>query len=351
MTPGISGKNAIQKNAFSFLPGSKALKAMYLMLRLGIAGITLWYLYAHIWLSKDFANSLVLLKSSLYGSKAIILLSISIGLIAINWGIEAMKWKILIGKFIPVSFSTAFKAILTGTSVSLWVPNRAGEYIGRVLFVPEGLRMKGIFATLAGSAAQLIVTLVLGCIGLLYYLGYVLGNYYLFSAAFLLFIVLSSVLFFMFFHIRKIRKFIPEYHWLKPVKKYARVYKYYSKQDLAKVLNLSFLRYLVFCSQYILLSWLFGIKVPLVDGFLLLFLIYLIQTAIPTTTLTELGVRGATAIFFFKAYTTNLTAIVAASYSLWFINLALPGVIGLVFLLMVKLGRKSSVSHSVNLQK
>ncbi len=351
MTPDISGKKSVQNNAFSFLYGKRMAKALYLTLRLSIAAITLWYLYNHIWLSKDFASSLILLKNSLSGGKAIILLSVSIGLIAINWGIEAMKWKILIGKFIPVSFSTAFKAILAGTSVSLWVPNRAGEYIGRVLFVPEGLRMKGIFATLAGSAAQLIVTLLLGCIGLLYFLGYVLGNYLLFSAAFIVFIVFSAALLFLFFHIQKVRKFIPDYHWLKPVKKYARVYKHYSRNDLGKVLHLSFLRYLVFCSQYILLSWLFGVNLPIIDGFLLLFLMYLVQTAIPTTTLTELGVRGATSIFFFKVYTTNLTAIVAASYSLWFINLALPGIIGLVFLLLVKLGRKNVVAHSITPQK
>ena len=349
MFPKISQERnkAVIGKSTRFHIGERMLKALFLFAKLCMAAFTIWYLYAHVWLSKDFSNSLVLLKGSVYGTRAVVLLSCSLLLIFVNWGFEAIKWKTLVDKFHHVSFITSFKAILAGTSVSLWIPNRTGEYIGRVLYVPEGARVKGILATLIGSAAQLIITLILGSAGLLYYIWFSLGNYYLFIAAALLLFIFTVLLFFLFFHIQKIRKFIPHYTWLKPLRKYARIYKEYSSNDLGKVLHFSFLRYLVFCSQFLLLAALFGAPIPLLQGFFSLFLIYLIQTAVPTTALTELGLRGVTTVFFFKAYTANIAGVMAASYTLWFINLAIPGLIGLVFLLLARMDRKDMHGNSI----
>lgn len=325
---------------------TKASKWVFLVFKLSITYLTLWYLYRHVWQDADFQSSYVLLKLSLSGTFAITLLSCSVIMIGINWGFEALKWKALVEKFSAVSFMTSFKAILAGMAVSLWIPNRTGEYLGRVLYVPAGKRMKGILATLVGSVAQLIVTLVMGCAGLLFYIYFSLKNYYLFTASALLVIVLSGLLLFLYFHIQKVKKFIPNYSWLNKAKKYARLYTHYSMADLGKVLHFSFLRYLVFCSQFLILAYMFGAKLPLMEGFFTLFMIYLIQTAVPTTALTELGVRGVTTIFFFKAYTTNMAAVLAASYTLWFINLAIPGIIGLGFLL-VKKYRKEPVIDKI----
>jgi hypothetical protein len=47
-------------------------------------------------------------------------------------------------------------------------PNRIGEYGGRILYVEEPSRIKAISLSLVGSISQLLVTMVMGCIGLLY---------------------------------------------------------------------------------------------------------------------------------------------------------------------------------------
>ena len=47
----------------------------------------------------------------------------------INWGIEAVKWKLSVRKIQQVSFSRAFKAVLSGVSFSVGTPNRMGEYL------------------------------------------------------------------------------------------------------------------------------------------------------------------------------------------------------------------------------
>ena len=82
-----------------------------------------------------------------------------------NWGIEALKWKVCIQKIQRINFMTAFKAILSGVSFSVSTPNRIGEYLGRVLYMEEGKRIKAVSLTIVGSMSQLIITLLMGCIG------------------------------------------------------------------------------------------------------------------------------------------------------------------------------------------
>src|SRR5882724_9317150 len=94
-------------------------------------------------------------------------LVIVIALMIVNWGIEAFKWKLAIQRIQQVSFITAFKAILSGVSFSVSTPNRIGEYLGRVLYMEEGNRIKAISITIVGSMSQLIITLLMGFIGLI----------------------------------------------------------------------------------------------------------------------------------------------------------------------------------------
>ena len=84
----------------------------------------------------------------------------------VNWTIETFKWKLAVQKIQRVGFFTAFKAVLSGVSFSVTTPNRVGEYLGRVLYMDEGNRIKAISLTIAGSMSQLLVTLLMGFGGL-----------------------------------------------------------------------------------------------------------------------------------------------------------------------------------------
>src|SRR4029078_12723845 len=87
-------------------------------------------------------------------------------LMIVNWSIETIKWKISVAPIQKVSFIKAFKAVLSGVSFSVSTPNRIGEYLGRVLYMDDGNRLKTISITIVGSISQLIITLLMGCIGL-----------------------------------------------------------------------------------------------------------------------------------------------------------------------------------------
>src|SRR5690349_1015762 len=115
----------------------------------------------------DLKSSWIKIKRSLQSTE-IWDLAIVIFLMIINWSIEAMKWKISIEKVQPISFSRSFKAILSGVSFSVSTPNRIGEYLGRILYMEEGNRLRVISLTIVSSMSQLIITLFAGSLGLFF---------------------------------------------------------------------------------------------------------------------------------------------------------------------------------------
>ncbi|RYZ88231.1 MAG: DUF1552 domain-containing protein, partial [Proteobacteria bacterium] len=93
-------------------------------------------------------------------------------LMFINWGLEARKWQLSLRSLITISFTQSLKAVFTGTTTAFFTPNRVGEYFGRILYIPEGSRLKAISLTIVCSMAQLLVTIIIGIFGLV-----VFGNY------------------------------------------------------------------------------------------------------------------------------------------------------------------------------
>jgi hypothetical protein len=124
-------------------------------------------IYRNIVHQKDWQQSFQQIKVSLFGKQAWKAILVIL-LMLVNWSFEALKWRILIRHIQKISFFRAFRAILSGLSVSLAMntPNGSGEYVGRILYVKEGNRIRAITLTFVGSMSQLIVTMLLGTIGL-----------------------------------------------------------------------------------------------------------------------------------------------------------------------------------------
>ena len=104
------------------------------------------------------------IQASLTSSKIFLLAGVILLMLA-NWSIEAVKWKLSVSAIHPVGFVQSFKAILSGVSFSVTLPNRIGEYAGRLLFLPDGKRLKAVANTVGGSISQLLVTLLSGLAG------------------------------------------------------------------------------------------------------------------------------------------------------------------------------------------
>jgi hypothetical protein len=110
-------------------------------------------------------------------------------------------------------------------------------------------------------------------------------------------------------------------------------------QELLKVLLISFLRYLVFVVQYLLLLNVFKVDIGLWNAFWLIAVMFLVLAIVPTIALAELGVRGKISIFLFGVFSTNTIGIVLTATSIWLINLVVPALAGSLFILGIKLFR------------
>lgn len=272
-------------------------------------------------------------------------------LMMVNWLIEALKWQKLMEQVQKVSPGDAIKAVLTGITVSVFTPNRVGEFLGRVFSIRLASPLRAILATLVGSLSQLTITIILGSIGSLFFIG---GYSNLASnlpgavrstvVVLTLAVDLAIVMFFLnvSFLTNFLRSIIPR-HWRR-LKSYVRVFSRFRRQKLLQILMMSLARYFVFSFQYLLLMRLFGISVPVADMLMLISVIWFVMAAIPSFALAELGIRSSVAVAVFSFYsgtvlpeTGNTLAIVAASSLLWIINIAMPAVAGSVFINRLKL--------------
>jgi uncharacterized membrane protein len=261
-------------------------------------------------------------------------------LMVVNWGIEAWKWRDLMDHVEDLSFGRAFTATIAGTSLGLITPNRVGEFAGRVLFLAPEHRWQGGFATALGSIAQFVVTLVVGGLALGAQQMFALrasrfGDLAIYGWLALIALVAGGAIV-LFFTPRLLRQLLLKLPVLSRWERASAVLEGYSMVELARVLGLSALRYVVFALQFmIVLATLAG--VPYTTSLFAVPIIYLMTTLVPTVMLTELGVRGSVAVAVLDQHEVMPGAILLASMLVWLVNLALPAIIGSVILLMARI--------------
>ena len=269
-----------------------------------------------------------------------------IGLVFVNWGLEARKWQLLLRVIEPIPFGRAFKSILCGVTFSLNLPNRMGEYAGRVLFVQEGNRLKSISLSIAGGITQLIVTMLMGCLGIAYLffsgheawqaigLSEVWLKVFLFGSIFA-----TVVLFFFLFRLRWMTGLLGKLPYAHRFIGYINVLEQLDAKILLRLLLLSLLRYMVFVLQYIFMLQIMQVDQEYWQSFWLVSVMFWVLAIIPSIAIAELGIRGTVAKTIF-AFSKNLVGILAVTFSIWFINLFIPALIGSLLILSFKIKKK-----------
>ena len=78
-------------------------------------------------------NYIEFLTMHLSNKKFVFILFTLLFICFINWGIEAHKWNYIRGN--EDSLKESFASVLCGLGLSMFMPNRGGEFIGRVLYI------------------------------------------------------------------------------------------------------------------------------------------------------------------------------------------------------------------------
>ncbi|MBN1199219.1 MAG: flippase-like domain-containing protein [Bacteroidales bacterium] len=326
------------------------------LLQVVILLITYWFIYDQVFYRKNIPGIVKAFREDFCSQDFTWMMILVILLMFVNWGVEAIKWRYLMAKIERIGFWKSYQAVLTGVTVSSFTPNRIGEYFGRVFILQTGSRVEGILITVIGSMSQLLITILTGSLALLAFIPLFLTHYwnyngYLYYAIVALVVGFDILILGFYLNVSFLSTLKEKLlrNGLKKIRKFFRIFAFYHNRELIRVLIYSFIRYVIFSFQFFVLLRIFGVQIPYPDAMMLISLIYFVMAVIPTIALTELGIRGSVALYFFGIYFSGMDrlseqinfGILAASTILWAINLGFPALLGSLFVFRLKFFRKA----------
>ncbi len=277
-------------------------------------------------------------------------------LMPLNWLAETEKWRQFVARYEYMPRGRAFMAVLTGVTFSLFTPNRVGEYGGRVLYVQPRNQWRAVVANLVGNFCQFMVLLAMGVMGALYVLRYLdMMNRQWATALIVVSAACLPVLFWLYYHFELVIDFIKQIKVLKPALPLLRqlnlgVVRQFTKAERTSILAWAVLRFFIYAIQYYLLLVFFGIKTDILTGLAGISALFLLQTSIPLPPLSGLVARGNLAVLLWQQFGANEVAALAATFTLWVINLVIPALIGTFSFFYVNISKslgyeKDNIQH------
>ncbi|MGN6214904.1 lysylphosphatidylglycerol synthase transmembrane domain-containing protein [Parafilimonas sp.] len=310
--------------------------------------VLVYIIYKKVETQPDLPQKLEVLKNS-FASKNIWKIVGLFLLLCLNWSIEARKWQLLMRPVEKVNFITAIKAILSGLALSLFLPNGFGEYPARALYMKEGNRLRSVALNVAGSMAQLIVTLVVGITSLIYLKTFAWaksepleGLSVLWLNGIISMIILGTlILLITYFRLSWLTRLAEKIPFILRYKYLIENVEAFHWKELTRILGLSFIRFIVFAVQYMVVLHLFEVKIDAVNAFCTTSVLFLFLAILPTIPFADVGIRGQAGTQLFGLITPDAFGVIATIAVIWFINLILPSAAGSLFLLGIKLFKKS----------
>lgn len=306
-------------------------KILSLLIKVAIVLFAFWFIYHKLIANKNLHDFNTLLKD-INQLEIVGVIGLVVLLMFVNWLLEAAKWKYLMSHIEAISFYRAIESVFCGLTLAIFTPNRLGEYGGRVFFLSPKRRVVGVVAMSVGSIGQLVLTNVFGAIAACFFVyRFIPIDRVLFIA--IVFLAAFFALFFLvfYFNIQWLNGILLSFKFTRKYKKFYSILGRYRKKELFKIIGYCFARYLVFSSQYfILFVWLIP-GLHYADIIMMTCLLFLVQSALPSLDLFDVGIRSVTAVELFKHVTDQHVAVIACTASIWLINIIIPAILGTYF--------------------
>nr|WP_262907998.1 flippase-like domain-containing protein [Hymenobacter sp. 15J16-1T3B] len=311
--------------------------------KLAVTALTLWLLWQSVVADRATAAAWRGLLTDAQRGPALAALL----LVPLNWALEAWKWWRLARHLEPVSYGRSFRAVLTGLTLGFVTPNRVGDYAGRLLEL-KNRRPEALGAVFLGRYCQLVITLLAGSLGVLYFvMRYLGGQYPLVAAGLTLTAAVGNALVLLpLYRSRLLLTAVLQWRPLRRFQRYTANLPHYPAHVLHQVLLLSGLRYAVFTAQFGLLLWAYGATAPVGAALAAIAGTFLLKSLVPSlNALTDVGARELSATHLFGLLGLPVLPVLSASLSLWVLNIALPSAAGLLFVLRLKVLRRTGRKH------
>lgn len=256
----------------------------------------------------------------------------------VNWYLECLRLRSAMTTGHDHRISEYWRIVLSGFTLGFITPARLGDYVGRAVMVP-GKSTEIVIATWIAGLCQNWFNLLAGLIGALYL-------FLRFHNQYILFLIPISVLFLsgisiLLFYSRG-RKVLMDslVYFVKKYLKFIQLPEFISTSNLAhvnpKLFIFSGLRYVIYLIQYVIIARALGILAP---GMLLVSIIstiLLIQSMIPLPFIAGLLSRAEISMLIWSLILVPFDKALTVSFIIWMINLLLPSLIGLKYVLRLK---------------
>jgi uncharacterized membrane protein YbhN (UPF0104 family) len=292
----------------------------------------------HQYLQKgDNLKQFELAVNRLSHQQVIIIMSGVVLLMFANWLVECLKWQYLTRRLAPITLWQSIEGVFCGLTWAVFTPNRIGEYGGRVMFLPQRKRIHGVFAMAVGSFGQNVITNIMGAIALLWfcYSFLKMGAFILVGISVLVFVFVALFVV-LYFNIKWLVWLLNRVSFLKKFHRFFDIMGAYKLGELVKIMCFCLTRFFIFSFQYYLVIHLLVPNIPFYDVILMVFIVFFVQSALPSLDLLDVPVRATAAATVFHYVTDQQIAIIAAFSSIWLINLIIPAILGSVFIFKLK---------------
>jgi hypothetical protein len=323
-------KSFVSSLKFPFLCGMisiphKTKQFLVLLIKVLIVGAAFYFIYNQLANNDklDWVQFTAKFKKnqSVAGVSFILLLSV------LNRYFEILKWQNLASYLKPISVSEATKQVLAALTAGIFTPNGVGEYAGKALYYEKSETKKIVFLNLICNGIQMVLTVIIGIFGLLYFNAQY--NIITTKTVAILFgvLIFTSVLL---FSVKKLT--IKGYSIEKLIHKINEIPNKIHQKNI--LLGLS--RYLVFSHQYYFLFLAFDVELPYMTLMSAVTSVYFLASSLPNFQFLDFAVKGGVAIFFFGILGVNEWIVIFITTLMWFLNIVLPVVIGSYYVLIFK---------------
>lgn len=310
-------------------------KTISILLKTAILLLVIWALYSKLNNHENLLAFSALIRA-LDTTTLVTTLTVIVLLMFVNWLIEVVKWQYLCRYIEKIGFFRSIQSVFCGLTWAVFTPNRIGEYGGRVMFLSPRKRIFGVVAMGVGALAQLVLVSIFGSLSIAWfattYLGMTDGLAIALWIAACAYATFFAVLY---FNVKWINNIISRVRMLKKTHRFFEVLTRYERRELMNVFLFSLSRFIIFTSQYCILMLIIIPGISFFPMLWMIFILFFIQSALPSLDLFDFGVRSLTASYLFTYITDQEVAVMAIVSCIWFVNLILPAILGSVFTLKI----------------
>lgn len=275
-------------------------------------------------------------------------LALAVVLLPMNVLLEGAAWRCILHAAAPsATWRSIFGALFCGYGLALFTPARTGEYAGRALYFDRGDRWAMAATVFVQRLLDMLAAIGVGtaAVGWALSTGRLEGTAW--HGALILGIVICLSLILIFLWPGRVVRFVQRLLPSERARSHLAFLQHLGPGRMSRAAALSWARYVVFVTQFVLLARAFSPNAPLTLLYGGAALVFFAKFLLPSLTMMDVGIREGAAVFFLSTqFGLPQATGFNAAFFLFLTNLVLPAALGAPFLTQLHFEKEEERSSS-----